>query len=226
MIAVTYARDVVEEAVLLAERGRLCDARAFRRARDVAYQMEMPTRENQRFIGAREWFARWGLDRPIGQGGRGRSVARLSHCRVLRTGRPQDEGAELFDRAVPAGDTNRAPLLVITVRPALLLDPPSVSRLLRHELAHVADMLDPAFAYQRALPPSDGGPSADNIARDRYRVLWDVTSWTRLRAPRLGTTRPAGSQFTKAFPMLGSMQGNCSVVRSCRAHTWGSLSSS
>jgi hypothetical protein len=60
--------------------------------------------------------------------------------------------------------------------------------LLRHELMHVADMLDPAFGYERSLPTSDDGPSADNIVRDRYRVLWDVTIDGRLA--RAGLAHP------------------------------------
>jgi hypothetical protein len=58
---------------------------------------------------------------------------------------------------------------------------------------------------RRSLPPSDAGPSADNIVRDRYRVLWDVTIDGRLvRAGLAGDGLRAGRwrEFTATFPML------------------------
>jgi len=45
---------------------------------------------------------------------------------------------------------------------------------------HLADMLDPAFGYERNLSAAADGPSAENIVRDHYRVLWDVTIDGRL----------------------------------------------
>ena len=85
---------------------------------------------------------------------------------------------------------------------------------------HVADMLDPSFGYERALPASDDGPSRDNIQRDRYRVLWDVTIDGRLacagghpRGVRTSHVAPADhgdptpdarwQEFAATFSMLG-----------------------
>jgi hypothetical protein len=71
---------------------------------------------------------------------------------------------------------------------------------------HVADMLDPAFGYERALPASGDGPSADNILRDRYRVLWDVTIDGRLARGERGSDRGRSQrweEFAATFPMLG-----------------------
>jgi hypothetical protein len=95
---------------------------------------------------------------------------------------------------------------VLRLRPESLLDEHGLHALLRHELMHVADMLDPAFGYERALPPSDGGPSADNILRDRYRVVWDATIDGRLARAGFGSpaTRDARArEFAAAFSMLG-----------------------
>ena len=53
MIAITYAPDLVEEAVLLAERTlTACEARTFRRERDRLYGLPTP-------IGARPLSARF-----------------------------------------------------------------------------------------------------------------------------------------------------------------------
>jgi hypothetical protein len=211
MIAISYAPDLVEEAVLLAERSAPAEAvQAFRRARDRAYLMKDADRREAAFRGVHlEWFARLGLGRVIEQAvsAHPELSARLSECRVLRAVRPQDEGADLFDRATPAADGDRHPLLVLRVRPRLLLDPDTLVAFLRHELMHISDMLDPAFHYQRTLPAADDGPSADNLTRDRYRTLWDVTIDGRLA--RQGFVSPDARErrereFLTAYPMLGS----------------------
>lgn len=210
MIPVTYAHDLVEEAVMLAERTATVEkARAFRQARNRAYQIADADGREAAFREVhREWFATLGLQGAIEQaiGQPGNLSGRLSQCRVLRAVRPQEEGADLFDRAVPDGEADRRPLLVIKVRPALLLDTPFLSGFLRHELVHISDMLDPAFGYRRALPPSDDGPSADNIVRDRYRALWDVTIDGRLARQGMGSPQTRAlraGEFEAAFPMLG-----------------------
>jgi hypothetical protein len=80
-----------------------------------------------------------------------------------------------------------------------------LNALLHHELTHVADMLDPMFGYRRELPPSTDGPSADNILRDRYRVLWDTTIDGRMaRAGRAGAMgrELRWREFATTFGML------------------------
>jgi DNA-binding LacI/PurR family transcriptional regulator len=42
-------------------------------------------------------------------------------------------------------------------------------------LLHIADMVDPAFGYQPAVPEVDGGPTYARLLQDRYRALWDVS---------------------------------------------------
>lgn len=48
--------------------------------------------------------------------------------------------------------------------------PGRYTALLRAELLHLADMLDPAFGYAPTLPEMDGGPSAAGLLQDRYRA--------------------------------------------------------
>lgn len=210
MIAVTYAPDLVEAAVLAAERtASLADAGAFRHARNRLYRMgDADSREAAFRELHRDWFCRLELQKPVEDALNGRSdlEARLSQCRVLQAKRSQDEGADLFDRVVGrSGD--RRPLLAIRLRPEILLDHDGVAALLRHELMHISDMLDPWFGYRRALPDSDDGPSADNIVRTRYRTLWDVTIDGRLA--RQGLSSPEvrerrAHEFAATFRMLGT----------------------
>jgi hypothetical protein len=77
---------------------------------------------------------------------------------------------------------------------------------LRHELFHIADMLDPVFAYEPTLPASEVGPTYDSLLRDRYRTLWDTTINGRMvkRGWLPALTRSQHlCDFAVSFPMLG-----------------------
>jgi hypothetical protein len=215
MMRLTYDPGLVEEAVLLSERTAPRDAaRAFRRERDRVYDITDPDEREAAFQALHlRWFA--GLQLPdvveslVAE--RADIVERLEEGRVLRAVTRHEEGADLVDH-VTSGEGDRRPILVLRLRPATLFEPEALRALIRHELMHVADMLDPAFGYERALPASDDGPSRDNIQRDRYRVLWDVTIDGRLA--RAGGD-PCGvrhhdptrdfrwQEFAATFSMLG-----------------------
>jgi len=64
---------------------------------------------------------------------------------------------------------------------------------------------------------ADDGPSRDNVQRDRYRVLWDVTIDGRLarslRADQPGASRDARwREFAATFSMLGDAADTYAVV--------------
>ncbi|MBI4485225.1 MAG: hypothetical protein HY655_04360 [Acidobacteria bacterium] len=210
MINISYAPELVEEAVLLAERtGTPEDRCAFRRERDRLYEIaDIDQREAGFRSLHRQWFTRRGLHLIVEQivAGRADMAARVTEGRVLRALTRGEEGADLIDRVRP-GSAGLKPLLVLRLRPATLLAPDTLSALLHHELMHVGDMLDPSFGYERALPASDDGPSADNIVRDRYRVLWDVTIDGRLVRAGLASDAVRAArwrEFSATFSMLGS----------------------
>ncbi|HBA38562.1 MAG TPA: hypothetical protein DCZ05_02105, partial [Deltaproteobacteria bacterium] len=93
----------------------------------------------------------------------------------------------------------------IFLLPESLLNPSVLLTFLRHELLHIADMLDPGFGYERELPAAEAGPTHDRLHKERYRVLWDATidgrmvrrGWAdeSVRANRL-------CDFRQAFSML------------------------
>jgi hypothetical protein len=212
-VVLDYEPALVEEAVLIAIRGHR-EERAFRRERDRLYE--------ERDAEAREaafrkhhvaWFERLALGRPvclaftewpaIGATTRGNRVA-LARSR-------HEEGAELFVGSpadTPAGTAAR--WVVIRLRPEMLAAPDRTLGILRHELLHIADMLDPRFRYEPRLPSSPAGPAHENLLRERYRVLWDAFVDGRL--VRLGLA-PALlrdnrlAEFARTFPMLGPMLG-------------------
>jgi hypothetical protein len=209
MIPLSIAPDLMEEAVLLAERqAKPGVARAFRHERDWIYELADPELREAEFQAlALKWFERFGFPAGIRA-----AIAdchelegRVAGGRIVRAGARAMEGADLVDAPAAREHTESRPLLVLRLMPQSLMDGDALSSLLRHELMHVTDMLDPAFGYQRTLPPADDGPSADNILRDRYRVVWDVTIDGRLAQAGCGQpqTRDTRSrEFRTAFAML------------------------
>jgi len=193
--------------VLLAER-RLCaaEAAAFRAERDRIYEVDEPDERELRFEELHgRFFLRFGLDRPLHEALAERSelLLRTRGCRVLPTISRREEMADV--RADVGAPMAAAPMIVVRLRPQSLLDPEALRTLLRRELLHVADMLDPAFGYLKELPSVETDPAALNLLRERYRVLWDATVDGRLwREGRLGTRARADrlSEFARAFPML------------------------
>ncbi|MBI3494346.1 MAG: hypothetical protein HY047_21575 [Acidobacteria bacterium] len=209
MIPLSIAPDLMEEAVLLAERRTDRDvARAFRRERDRIYDVRDPESRDAQFRALNlRWFARFGLQARVEAAVNEHAgfTGRLCGGRIVRAIARAEEGADLIDPASRA-HVRAGPLLVLRLRPESLLDQDTLQAFLRHELMHVADMLDPAFGYERTLPPSDGGPSADNMLRDRYRVVWDATIDGRLARAGFGSAATRDTrlhEFTAAFAMLG-----------------------
>jgi hypothetical protein len=205
----TYDPGLVEEAVLLWERmAPPADTRIFRRERDRLYDIDDEEGREAGFQALhRRWFVQLELAATVELVVAERSdlATRVQTGRVLRAVTRRDEGADLVDPIVSTEAAGQ-PILVLRLRPETLLDPAALVRLLRHDLMHVADMLDPAFGYERALPPSQDGPSADNILRDRYRVLWDVTIDGRLARRGLADGRSRqerAREFAATFPMRG-----------------------
>jgi hypothetical protein len=196
---------LVEEVVLRAVAAGP-DERAFRRARDRLYRLpEGDARESAFWELHAQWFVQRALEQPIHT-----ALAELPllarHCqRCLVTGAPthQDEGADLL---VAADGSRIERTVLIRLRPSSFTRPDALLALLRAELLHVADMVDPAFGYEPVLPETDAGPTAARLLQDRYRALWNVTVAGRLaRRAAAGEHLLAQAQrgFARAFPMLG-----------------------
>ena len=171
-LAIEYDPRLVEEAVLLALAGDIRES-AFRFERDVVYDVYDPDSRERRFADLHaKWFARLGLDEPLRAALSEQPLVLAGVCRCVcrRARRRKDEGAELF---VDTLHRDRLPVLAFTLLPDSFLDE-EFPCFVRHELQHVADMLDPAFAYVPSLPKAEAGPSHDRRLADRYRVLWDT----------------------------------------------------
>jgi len=198
---------LVEEAVLFAAEGRR--VHGFRGERNRLYEIHDP---EQRDVAFREfhadWFERLDLGKGIWHALQEQPLIPTSTraCIVVHSRGSRDEGAELF--VSPAGEgTGETERRSVGIRldPHRLLDEERLLAFLRHELFHIADMLDPAFAYEPRLPRGELGPSHERLLQDRYRVLWDIYIDGRLVhknwAPPSVRDRRL-QEFARTFPML------------------------
>ncbi len=205
---IAYDAVLVEASVLLAER-RLsaAEATAFRAERDRIYDVDDLDEREARFEELHgRFFLQLRLDRPLHEAlaERPELMLRTGGCRILPAVSRQDEMADV--RGEVGAPAEATPSIVIRLRPQSLLDHEALRTLLRRELLHVADMLDPAFGYRKELPGIDEDPAMVNLLRERYRVVWDASIDGRLcRGGLLGVRARAArlSEFTRAFPMLG-----------------------
>jgi hypothetical protein len=206
-ILLRYDPRLIEEAVFLALRNHP-DGRQYQKDRERAYEIA-DARERDRIFGElnQEWLVRLRLNKAVEQ-----SLAeqpgissRASSCFIGRVAQSKEEGAELFVSSDEQLDVTACRIVSILLRPESMLQSQALLTFLRHELFHIADMLDPAFAYEPALPKAEGGPTYDTLITNRYRALWDVTINGRMirRGWLAATAREQQlSNFLDAFPML------------------------
>lgn len=177
-----YDEDFVEAAVFQCVSGRhkgipsLQIAR-FNREREKLYAILDPDERNSAFFRLHlEWFREWGMetaltgplkDFPL-------LVQALKLLAFRKSRGKNDEGTELYVNE--EGDRNG----VVAMRPERFLRELELVSFLGHELAHLHDMVDPAFGYVPELAVASPSLSQQRLARDRYRLLWDVSIDGRL----------------------------------------------
>ncbi len=197
----------VEEAVL-----RFAETRqvlGFRGPRNRLYEIQDPEQREAAFRGFHsDWFERLDLGRGIWQALQEQPLIPTSTraCIVVHAHGSRDEGADLFVSPGMQGmGEMEGRTVAIRLDPHRLLDEKRLLAFLRHELFHIADMLDPFFGYEPQLPKGELGPAHERLLQDRYRVLWDIyidgrqvhRNWapSSIRERRL-------HEFTETFPML------------------------
>ena len=176
-LIVRYDPKLIEEVVFHAERDDYI-AKELDEHRSRIYEVAEPNERERLFHDLYgSWFVRRGLGKVVDQALREQPMisAHVGSCYVVCATQAKEEGAELFVAPDRGLDENQRRTLRILIRPESLLKYWSAITFLRHELFHIADMLDPAFAYEPDLPKTDGGPTYDTLITNRYRVLWDVT---------------------------------------------------
>ena len=204
---VQYDPRFIEEAVFHAPIDRTA-VLELREARNRIYEVPDPERRDDLFNELnRFWFTRLGLGRIIDQTLLEQTIvtSQVENCFVVRAGQRKQEGAELFVADDPHDAGRQIRTLRILLRPESLLEPEALTIFLRHELFHIADMLDPGFTYEPVLPKAEGGPTYDTLVTSRYRVLWETTINGRMmrRGWHDQSVRERQlSEFASAFPMV------------------------
>jgi hypothetical protein len=202
-----YTPRLIEEAVFLAQHDSDISAEIQER-RSRIYEITDADERERRFSELnRSWFDRLGLGKVIGQSLQEQPLigTHVERGFVVGATQAKEEGAELFVAPDEVENGHGRRTLRLLIRPESLLNAEELRPFLRHELFHISDMLDPAFAYEPTLPKAEGGPTYDTLITNRYRVLWDVTIAGRMlqRGWCAATVRDEEiSNFRHAFPML------------------------
>jgi hypothetical protein len=204
-MAIHYDPRLVEEAVFHVQRDSFV-RKELDEQRKRIYEVPDPDQRERQFLDLnRTWFNRLGLGNGVEAAVREQPLitAQIGNCFIVCAIAVKEESAELFvaqDKENPPECTLR-----ILLRPESLLNAVSLKTFLRHELFHIADMLDPAFGYEPTLPKAEGGPTYDTLITNRYRVLWDLTINGRMLHRGWCEAAVRDQQFSKfvdAFPML------------------------
>ena len=171
----TYDSDLIEGVVFLESR-RMSDllAQRYHRARTKLYALPEDDRPDGFFQFHLEWFRDLGLeDRLLGTLKQFPIIRQHATTLLVRKAvSKKDEGAELFVRP-------DAKNVAIALRSERFFET-GFAQWLAHELCHISDMLDPAFAYEPEIRLPDAPPAELDLLRERYRVLWDITIDGRL----------------------------------------------
>ena len=195
-----YDEDFIEAAVFLCASGRrkgvpsLQIAR-FHREREQLYGILDPDERNTAFFRLHlDWFREWGLEQPLTDVLKEFPLVRehLGVLAIRKTAGKNDEGAELYVNE--AGQ--RTGLLALRLE--RLTDDAPLRDYLRHEFTHLHDMLNPAFGYSPELDLPGLNAAQKRLARERYRLLWDITIDGRLVAAG-HTPMAAREQHAVAF---------------------------
>jgi hypothetical protein len=206
-VAIHYDPRLLEEAVFHAQRDSYVRKELDEQRNRIYEVPDLDERERLFLDLNRTWFERLGLGKGVEDALREQPLiaSQVGNCFIVCATQAKEEGAELFVAQDGQRDNPGQRTLRVLLRPESLLNSASLKPFLRHEFYHIADMLDPAFAYEPMLPKADGGPTYDTLITNRYRVLWDVTingrmarrGWcdTSVREQQL-------SDFRRAFPML------------------------
>jgi len=164
---------LVEQAVQLALGGHRLERR-YRIERNLCYAKSDAGEREQAF---RELHARFSseleLDRPLRRALTARSViaARVERVCVTRAPSAREEGADLFANPGASADGGECLAIGLALTVETLSDPERLSSLLEREMMHVADLLDPDFAFDPQVQFT-GPPARWGLLQERYRALW------------------------------------------------------
>lgn len=191
-VEIRYDPSFMEEAVFLELSAREAggdrrEAQVFHAQRSVIYEAE-GSREQQdaafhqlaaryfRELGFTELFLKRLEEVPL-------VAAHVQEVMVRRVFCRKDDRVELY--VLSGSEAHRhaggPATLVIDLQAVRCRDHDWLVAWLRHELMHVSDMLDPAFAYDPHRAFDGEGELEQDLTRERFRLLWDLYVESRVR---------------------------------------------
>ncbi len=199
--------DLVEAVVFLLATGPHpgvppLQVRRYHAGRERCYQVLDPEERARAFARLHlEWFIEWGAEKLLANAVRRfaplQAALEVLAFRKARTRR--EEGAELFTN-LESGRRG-----VVALQPERWTDADALGRFLHHELAHLADMVDPAFGYLPDLAVAGSSAAHQRLVRERYRLLWEVSLDGRLTRRGLATVAGESQrrqEFERGFAFL------------------------
>lgn len=177
-----YDEDFVEAAAFLCTSGRRKGVSSmqiarFHRERERLYAILDPDERNTAFFRLHlEWFREWGLEEVLTALVKEFPLLseKLSVLAVRKTRGKNDQGAELYVNEA------RQRSAIVALPPESFERDGTLRNYLRHEFTHLSDMLNPDFAYLPTLDLPGLNAAQQRLARERYRLLWDITIDGRL----------------------------------------------
>lgn len=168
--------ELVEAVIGLCITGRMAgvsaeDRARFFRDRDRCYEIADGDRRTESFARVHlDWFGRWGLRARLETAaGPFPELSSRVEALVFRRARGRhDEGAELYR------DAEGCPRGVVALRADRVVSEPALTGFLNHELAHLEDMVTPAFGYTAEVAAGPVTASQERLIRERYRVIWAI----------------------------------------------------
>lgn len=200
MMQLRYDEDFIEAAAFLCTSGRCkgvpsLQIARFHREREKLYAILDPDERNTAFFKLHlDWFREWGLETLLTDLLKEFPLLpeKLSVLAVRKTRGKSDEGAELY-----VNETGQRSA-ILALRPESFERDAALRDYVRHEFTHLSDMLDPAFGYLPTLDLPGLNGAQQRLARERYRLLWDITIDGRLTA-RGRTPMATREQHAAAF---------------------------
>jgi hypothetical protein len=199
--------DLIDGVVQLCANGRwpgipALQVRRFHVERERCYQILDPDERGTAFARLQlGWFNEWGFAESLGKiTAQFAELPSTLAAMAFRKARARnDESAELYRD--PEGQWRG----IVALRPERLADHTALTRFLHHELAHLADMVNPDFGYSPELGQTGQTASQLRLTRERYRLLWDVSIDGRLVQRRLDTVADEAQrrhEFNRGFAFL------------------------
>ena len=188
--------------------------RAIRRVLDPLYEKPVAERQPACVAAYRSLFREWGFEALL--------MRALDEFPVIsRSDAVRRIGFRAPSRPHEAGVGFSGPsrsLIAIAVPVTLFRDPPELARFLRREIQHIADLLDPAFAYATGPCRVLGSATNDNSVRERLRLFWSINADGRIAANGLQPSRSLDEWASLVARTISELEGDPS--RQCAEHLW------